>query len=426
VHLVGLEPALLKTAAGLGRIATELLPTLLPVQRWFPAKGRTLLSIDLARLQTELEWPDDSGLFLATCHFADGGSERFFLPLAVVSEECGAVYATDGPWMLVDALALAGVRDRLLASLRGSGTAAFRTLSDQRVTPTRLAAFEQSNSALLFGDGAFVKIYRRAVAGPNPEVELLRLLEKNPAFDNAPRFYGSLEVRLPGEAAPAQLAVATELLAEGENGWELALDAIGKPGARDFFGEIGAATAALHAELRSTEEPIDRSDMDRLVADVRALHTRCPVSLPPLTETVLDCNDTIDTGARQKARLHGDYHLGQLLRMPNGRWVILDFEGEPGRTLDERCAKDSPLRDVAGMIRSIGYAAATQGVEEQEAVAGFLEGYNRISAEPVSVNDPLLRLYTLQKALYEVMYEINNRPDRVTIPMTAVKKLLER
>jgi predicted trehalose synthase len=78
------------------------------------------------------------------------------------------------------------------------------------------------------------------------------------------------------------------------------------------------------------------------------------------------------------------------------------------------------------MIRSIGYAAATQGVEEQEAVAGFLEGYNRISAEPVSVNDPLLRLYTLQKALYEVMYEINNRPDRVTIPMTAVKKLLER
>ena len=138
--------------------------------------------------------------------------------------------------------------------------------------------------------------------------------------------------------------------------------------------------------------------------------------------------------AGQRTRIHGDYHLGQVLRTDDG-FVLLDFEGEPARSLEERRAKQSPLRDVAGMLRSFSYAGAAgfgplptpQRAEwERAATEAFLQGYHETYAEEGAavVNAHLLRAYRLEKALYEIVYEVNNRPDWIAIPLSGILDLL--
>jgi trehalose synthase-fused probable maltokinase len=145
-------------------------------------------------------------------------------------------------------------------------------------------------------------------------------------------------------------------------------------------------------------------------------------------------------GARGKLiRHHGDLHLGQTLLAPDGTWIVLDFEGEPARPLLERRRKRSPLRDVAGMLRSFAYAASTSELQhgvpapegwEDDAREAFLSGYKE-AVDPVLMPPSegalrtLLSIFELEKAVYELRYELNNRPDWVRIPVAGIRRLLE-
>ncbi|MDQ5807664.1 MAG: hypothetical protein M3320_03215, partial [Actinomycetota bacterium] len=137
-------------------------------------------------------------------------------------------------------------------------------------------------------------------------------------------------------------------------------------------------------------------------------------------------------------RCHGDYHLGQTIRSPRG-WIVLDFEGEPARTLPQRRQKRSPLRDVAGMLRSFAYAASASSIQrgvaappdwEERARAAFLDAYfaavdSRLLPHGQQNTDRMLQIFELEKAVYELRYELNNRPDWVGIPVAGIARLLE-
>jgi trehalose synthase-fused probable maltokinase len=136
----------------------------------------------------------------------------------------------------------------------------------------------------------------------------------------------------------------------------------------------------------------------------------------------------------KRIRHHGDLHLGQML-WAKGDWLVIDFEGEPARPIPERRLKHSPLRDVAGMLRSFTYAVAVAGVQdesvEQRARAGFLDGYlEAVQAAdilpPRETTERLLRIYELEKAVYELRYELANRPDWVWVPVGGIVRLLEQ
>ncbi|MEA2125463.1 MAG: hypothetical protein QOI80_2245, partial [Solirubrobacteraceae bacterium] len=258
---------------------------------------------------------------------------------------------------------------------------------------------------------------------------------------------------LAGERMEATLGVLQRFVADGRDGWEFALS---EPEAfLDRAHELGAVTGRLHSVLASDgtdpdfapEEPGDEA-LGLLVATVDEEIERAFLDLREDDEVVApilgrgqELRERLQLLSHQSAggrliRHHGDYHLGQTLIAPEG-WVILDFEGEPARSLPERRRKRSPLRDAAGMLRSFAYAASAReldgtGTESWELTArrSFLEGY---FATVESVLLPhgeasiakLLSIHELEKAIYELRYELNNRPDWVSIPVAAIVRLLD-
>jgi maltokinase len=247
-------------------------------------------------------------------------------------------------------------------------------------------------------------------------------------------------------------------VANAEDGWERALDAIvsGDEAFLDTLRRLGEVTGRMHSALGS--DPADPSfcpeqtsseSLGLLTATVDEEIERVFVSLP---EDVPDLNPIRGRGEEVRERLrlltniggtgrvirvHGDFHLGQTL-WDGDDWVILDFEGEPARSLPERRRKRSPLRDVAGMLGSFGYAASAAEVLrdtpapsdwEERARDEFLEGYRATvdrSLVPFgTAMDKLLKVFELEKAVYELRYELNNRPDWVRIPVLGLARMLE-
>jgi maltokinase len=253
--------------------------------------------------------------------------------------------------------------------------------------------------------------------------------------------------------------VAQQFFRDGQDGWELALDEIeANPGAfLDKLAGLGEVTAQMHTVLASDagdpafspEEPSQEA-LSLLTAtvdeDIERIFTRLPEdneALEPIAGSGQDVRERLGQLAHlgvggRVIRVHGDYHLGQTLYTPRG-WVILDFEGEPARPLPERRQKRSPLRDVAGMLRSFAYVTsateimrgktAPEGFEEH-ARETFLEHYfatidpSLLPAGEAAVRN-LLSVFELEKAVYELRYELDNRPDWVAIPVAGIKRLLE-
>jgi maltokinase len=309
---------------------------------------------------------------------------------------------------------------------------------------------EQSNSTIVFDDALALKLFRRLLPGDNPELEMLRFLQSH-GFENIAALAGWYE--LAGERMEATLGVLQRFVADGRDGWEFAL---AEPGAfLERAHELGAVTGRLHSVLASDatdpdfapEEPGDEA-LGLLVATIDEEIERAFVELRDDDEAVgpirgrsQELRERLQLLSHQSAggrliRHHGDYHLGQTLIGPDG-WVILDFEGEPARSLPERRRKRSPLRDAAGMLRSFAYAASARelggsgtGSWEREARRSFLEGYFG-SIEPVlmpageAAIAKLLSIHELEKAIYELRYELNNRPDWVPIPVAAIARLLD-
>jgi maltokinase len=310
---------------------------------------------------------------------------------------------------------------------------------------------EQSNSSVVFGDSVVMKAFRRVEAGVNPELELLRFLSAR-GFPHIAPLYGWYEYE--GRLMDATLGILQEFLAGGRDGWELALADL-----EGFLGEVddlGRATGEMHSALGSDstdpdfapEEPSTES-LSLLVATIDEEIDRIFVDLPesealePIAGRGQDVRERLkmlaNIGAGGRViRTHGDYHLGQTMLTDRG-WVILDFEGEPARSLSERRMKRSPLRDVAGMLRSFSYvSAAAQQLGgttpasdwEERARSAFLASY--YAAVDSSLLPPgqdpthrLLSVFELEKAVYELRYELNNRPDWVGIPVAGIVRLLE-
>ncbi|HWG38104.1 MAG TPA: hypothetical protein VN690_10335 [Terriglobales bacterium] len=291
---------------------------------------------------------------------------------------------------------------------------------------SRLLGAEQSNTSVLYGapqGRSVLKFIRRLHAGEHPDFEVPRALHAGTAFRNVPQPLGRIVYRAQG--METTLAVLHAFVPNEGDGWNWALASAGMPA--EELRQLGKRTSELHAALATAfgTEPIVADDLARwrgralAAAEAPELAAHAEL-LKPWRERLRAGEAGIESVAGEaKSRIHGDYHLGQVLRTPSD-WVVMDFEGEPARPLEERRQKGSPLQDVAGMLRSFGYAGATlrRPQWEAEAQAAFLAGYGPISATEA------VRFFEIEKAVYELRYEINHRPDWVGIPLRALKRLI--
>lgn len=372
--------------------------------------------------------------------------------------------------------------------------------------PSRVGSAEQSNTSILFDDKAILKIFRRLRPGENPDVEITRFLTEVAGYPNVPAYLGDLHRTDDGTTIAFLQAFAPN---EGD-GWEWTLDELGRffetvqnspppadPGpivqmgaafqpsadASEYAGLyleaarlLGRRTGELHVALST---PTDNqaftaesytthllaAERERILTqatlalDALRSDRNLPESLRDRIETLLGKTDSLRTELLaldgdplqfgMRIRVHGDYHLGQTLRSRSD-FMLVDFEGEPARTLEERRAKQSPLRDVAGMLRSFSYAVHTglqraalrrpDSLESQRrwalvwerAVSGvFLDAYQQAAQQrfgllpqPEQVTS-LLRALLIEKAFYELLYEVNNRPAWLGIPVDGLLSLLE-
>jgi maltokinase len=314
---------------------------------------------------------------------------------------------------------------------------------------------EQSNTSIVFDEELILKVFRRLEAGINPELELLRFLTER-GFENIARLAGWYAYG--GKQMDATLGILQQFVAAGEDGWDRALDSIvaGDEAYLDTLRRLGEVTGKMHSVLGSdtsdpnfSAEQTSTESLGLLTATVDEEIEKIFMSLPedvPELEPIRGRGEEVRErlrlltnlgGTGRVIRHHGDFHLGQTL-WDGTDWIILDFEGEPARSLPERRRKRSPLRDVAGMLRSFAYAASAavvlRGVEapedwESRAREEFLMGYrdtvDRSLVPSGTAMDKLLRVFELEKAVYELRYELNNRPDWVRIPVAGVVRMLE-
>ena len=312
---------------------------------------------------------------------------------------------------------------------------------------------EQSNTSIIVeaerSDGTpahlIVKVFRALHDGPNPDVVLQSAIAAA-GSRRVPATLGALTGSWPdphaeGGTAHGHLAVAQEYLAGTRDAWRVALDAA--RAGEDFTAparDLGAATAEVHRVLAGAMPVADPDEAARAaLRDSTASRAARAERLVPSLAAVRDrISAALEAGAAaawpRLQRVHGDYHLGQVLLAPERGWVLLDFEGEPLRPMAERNRPDLPLRDVAGMLRSFDYVAGTLESEGGDAAAArawadaaraaFLAGYEAELGEPLGSWNDLLEALELDKALYECEYEVRNRPDWLPIPERAVHRLL--
>ncbi|UVJ40344.1 1,4-alpha-glucan branching enzyme [Arthrobacter sp. CJ23] len=314
----------------------------------------------------------------------------------------------------------------------------------------RVLSGEQSNTSVIVDDGvtaAMVKIFRVLSAGRNPEVELGAALTAA-GTSEVPATLGWItgSWTTPDGTASGELAVAHEFLDGGLDAWRLAVDAAAA--GADFTAEahaLGVATATVHDRLaRTLGSSVERhpgQDIAPAVAGrIRRSWTEAAAAVGPYDDRLEALVASLDgQGAGRLQRIHGDLHLGQILQVPApgepGRWAILDFEGEPLRPISERNLPDMPLRDVVGMLRSFDYAAGAAGRENpgasipagwvDDCAEAFLAGYGEVTPGTTDRRSPLFVALWLDKALYEVVYELRNRPEWLAIPVNASRKLLD-
>lgn len=328
------------------------------------------------------------------------------------------------------------------------------------VVGSRVLSGEQSNTSIILDtvDGAgaehslIVKVFRMLAGGDNPDVVLQSAL-RVAGCDRVPEVIGSVRGSWPTPAgavgagtadtstgehpAYGHLAFAQEFLPGVEDAWRVALR-LARDGVSAGAGSrtLGRATAEVHRTLAAAlgTTPTSAETVARIIAGMRSRYAAAAAVVPELAELAGPVAALLDA-AREATwpdlqRIHGDFHLGQVLRSPDRGWILLDFEGEPLRPLAERTVPDQWLRDVAGMLRSFDYAGGSiehdGGGSTREWVAeaqgSFLDGYAEIAANPRDYG-AVLAAYEIDKAMYEVVYETRNRPDWLEIPLGAIRRL---
>ncbi|MBV8517158.1 MAG: maltose alpha-D-glucosyltransferase [Acidobacteria bacterium] len=504
----------------------------LPTRRWFGGKSRVIRGITV---RDAVELPNDQRLAVLTVEFNEGEPQLYLLPLGIANVRREQDQARKVPVIarlrdgavlfepvqdesfastLLDAIArkkqlrggrgiVAGVATRAFKELRGS----------EKQLESHVLAAEQSNTAIIYDQRLFLKLFRRLEPGVNTDFEITRFLNEETDFRNTPRVAGALEYRHSGAAEPTTVAILQGFTPNSGDAWSYTLDSIGRyfdkllsdagavdriakavpqesvftlaqrplvDAARDTIGAyvadaelLGARTAQMHLALASRDdilafapEPftphyqrsIYQSIRTQIVQTMQIVRRRAKEHVE--FEELLTAEPRFHEQIRallgnkidaQRIRIHGDYHLGQVLHTGND-FVIIDFEGEPARPLSERRIKRSGLRDVAGMLRSFHYApyavvlgaapgsyVRTEDLSRLETgarfwqrwvSAAFLRAYLAESAKGSHLPknaagvETLLRAYLIEKALYEITYELNNRPDWVRIPLRGLLDLL--
>ena len=423
-------------------------------QRWYGAKSRSVSrSLELDAVELRATEP----------HFA--------LALVEMRYDTGAhdIYQLLHGENQIDALGDPAAARELVHAMRAGltlqgaeGTVEFRPVEGfaglgRELVDARPVGGEQSNTSIVFDNEVILKVFRRLEAGINPDLEMLRFLTEH-GFANIPPLGGWYAYS--GGPLGATLGILQKYVADGKDGWELTLDEISN--APEAFFErvwrLGQVTGEMHTALGSDQtdpafapETPSVEALGLLTATVDEEIARVFLSLPadderlaPIVGRGEEVREQLrlltHAGAAGKIiRTHGDYHLGQTL-WSEGDWIILDFEGEPMRSLAERRRKRSPLRDVAGMLRSFAYAASAaellRGVPapegwETHARTQFLGGYlatvdpTLLPAGQVAI-ERLLAVFELEKAVYELRYELDNRPEWVRIPVAGIQRLMEQ
>jgi len=504
----------------------------LPTRRWFGGKARVINSV---AIRDAIELPNDMRLLLLDVDFTDGEPQTYLLPVAIANvrreqdqgrnlpviarlRDGAILYEPVQEDEFASALLETIARKKTLkgrhGSVTGAPTRAFKELrGPDKELETHVLAAEQSNTAILYGQRLFLKLFRRLEGGINTDFEITRFLNEETPFEHTPRVGGTLEYRLDRGGEPVTVAILQGFTPNSGDAWAYTLDAIGRyfdhllsdPAAAERIAKaiphedvlelamkpapeiaretiagyladaelLGVRTAQLHLALASRDDdPAFRPEpftphyqrsiyqlmRTQVVQTMNMLERRAKDhpdyaelidKEPLLHERIREVlNGKLDT---QRIRIHGDYHLGQVLYTGND-FVIIDFEGEPARPLSERRIKRSALRDVAGMLRSFHYApyavlfgaapgsyVRAEDLQRLETgarfwhhhvAAAFLRAYLAESAKgthlpksPEHVRT-LLDAYQLEKALYEIVYELNNRPDWVRIPLRGVLDLI--
>lgn len=456
----------------------ELLHRWLITQRWFGGKAREEAASEIAdaALLSGADGDADADVLvvLLSVTYDDGAVEHYHVPLVADPDEAigtvGRVAVGDAAADArgVRTLAAAATSERSTPTTVGSQLvgAPHGGLMEPLVLPTgepRWLHAEQSNSAAVLGEAWFVKVFRRLEPGPNPDVELTAVLTES-GFDGTPPQAGALAWGGAPTEAPA-LIMVSRFESDAEDAWGQALaeaeavaGGVAPPhGLVDGVADLGRVVADLHrvlAERLGTHDIGHETlagwahTMTRQLDRVLELAAG---SSHPQVRAVVDAADELhgrfqglaeigDPG--RSMRVHGDLHLGQLLRRADGRWLVLDFEGEPARPLGERRRPHSALRDIAGMLRSFDYAAAHRSASDgtddpppalrawrDELTRSFTGAYDAAAPRHLLPPDPtthrmLRSAFVLDKAVYELGYELDNRPSWASIPAGGILRVL--
>ena len=439
-------------------------------QRWFGGKSKDVLDARVLDAAVTRGEPPILAIAIVEVRYGLQTHDLYHLPLGFRPSEEGwseSVIAETEGWVAYDAIADPELARRILELTRtdtaletGEATIVFRRTGElpAELDEVRPMGAEQSNSSLVLDEQLVLKLYRRIAPGMNPELEVLRFLTDR-GFEHTAALQGYVSYE--GRPLEATLAIVQDFVPAQGDGWELARDTLvrGEAGwLPDRARRLGEVTALLHNALASDtsdphfapEEPSTEA-LALLSASIDEEIEQVFTALPdsPALEQVRGRGEEVRDHLRlltnighvgRVIRTHGDYHLGQALWTDQEDWVILDFEGEPARTVPERRRKISPLRDVAGMLRSFAYAASAARIRrnveppddwEQRCRSDFLDGY-LATADPALLpssrdqTERLLTVFELEKAVYELRYELHNRPDWVAIPVAGILRMLER
>lgn len=499
----------------LRRSVSAQLPSFLAAQRWFGGKARQIREVELTDAVPVSHQGANAVVLLVRVNYMEGAEETYSVAIIPGAQSGGDSLedAFSRPKFLAELLDIirreknvSGEKGRL----RGCQTTSFPELLpvSEAARPKKLTG-EQSNSSVIYGDRAILKFFRRIEEGENPDLEIGRFLTHKVRFPHVPRIVGWIEYN-PRDGKPATQAILQEFTPNQGDVWRYALKTLsafyeqaadsspGQPAERDvlrpeqcrqFSSEpmtrlladialLGQRTAELHLALSSetndtafAPEPftmqfqrkLEESFAELTSRTLHLLRARLAVVAPEHRDQSRKIIEREQDTLRRfrkllsapidamRIRIHGDYHLGQVL-YTGGDFVIIDFEGEPARPLEERRIKQSPLQDVAGMLRSFHYAAfapllmppAGSSVSQRKnasrsrlaeawsrcASDAFLGKYYETSGAaqflPAHSGEraSLLEMYLLAKAIYELGYELNNRPAWVGIPLEGISRLL--